>query len=150
MKGKIVLIQFPFDDLSSSKVRPAYCLTNQIGGYQHIIFALITSRIPENPLHTDIILRPENPDFMISGLRKSSTIRLDHLVTLRSSLIQRELGSLSLKTQTLIRPLHNIISRPKVFLFKESTRIKIILIASYFFREIELATIDIHFSYRTT
>jgi len=102
MKGKIVLIQFPFDDLSSSKVRPAYCLTNQIGGYQHIIFALITSRIPENPLHTDIILRPENPDFMISGLRQSSAIRLDHLVTLRSSLIQRELGSLSLKTQTLI------------------------------------------------
>ena len=43
MKGKIVLIQFPSDDLFSSKVRPAYCLTNQIGGYQHIIFALITS-----------------------------------------------------------------------------------------------------------
>ena len=102
MKGKIVLIQFPFDDLSSSKVRPAYCLTSTIGAYQHIIFALITSRIPENPLHTDIILRPENPDFIMSGLRKSSTIRLDHLVTLRSSLIQRELGLLSLKTQILI------------------------------------------------
>jgi len=102
MKGKIVLIQFPFDDLSSSKVRPAYCLTNQIGGYQHIIFALITSRIPKNTLHTDIILRPENPDFMMSGLRKSSAIRLDHLVKIRSSLVQRELGSLSLKTQTLI------------------------------------------------
>ena len=29
----------------------------------------------------------------------------------------------------LIRPLHNIISRPKVSLVKESTRIKIILIA---------------------
>jgi mRNA interferase MazF len=78
MKGKIVLIQFPFDDLSSSKVRPAYCLTNTIGAYQHIIFALITSRIPHNPLHTDIILTPENSDFIISGLRKSSTIRLDH------------------------------------------------------------------------
>ncbi|GBL11399.1 hypothetical protein MSj_02903 [Microcystis aeruginosa Sj] len=102
MKGKIVLIQFPFDDLSSSKVRHAYCLTNKIGGYQHIIFALITSRIPENPLRRDIILRSESPDFMISGLRQSSAIRLDHLVTLRSSLIQRELGSLSLKTQTLI------------------------------------------------
>jgi len=102
MKGKIVLIQFPFDDLSSSKVRPAYCLTNKIGNYQHIIFALITSRIPENPLRRDIILRSESPDFMISGLRQSSAIRLDHLVTLRSSLIQRELGSLSLKTQTLI------------------------------------------------
>ena len=38
----------------------------------------------------------------MSGLRKSSTIRLDHLVTLKSSLIQRELGSLLLKTQVLI------------------------------------------------
>ncbi len=102
MKGKIVLIQFPFDDLSSSKVRPAYCLTHKIGAYQHIILALITSRIPENCLQTDIILRPENPDFVMSGLRKSSAIRLDHLVTLRASLIQRELGSLSLSTQALI------------------------------------------------
>ncbi|TRT75559.1 MAG: hypothetical protein EWV83_12850 [Microcystis sp. M_OC_Ca_00000000_S217Cul] len=48
------------------------------------------------------------------------------------------------------RPRTNIISRPKVFLVKESTRIKIILIASYFFSEIELATIDIRFSRRTT
>ncbi len=47
------------------------------------------------------------------------------------------------------RPLHNIISKLKVFLVKESTRIKIILIASYFFSKIELATIDTHYSYRT-
>ena len=65
-------------------------------------FALITSRIPEVPLDTDIILKPEYPDFVISGLRQSSTIKLDHLVTLRRSLIQRELGSLSSETQILI------------------------------------------------
>ncbi|CCI14492.1 exported hypothetical protein [Microcystis aeruginosa PCC 9806] len=47
------------------------------------------------------------------------------------------------------RPRPNIISRPKVFLVKEYTRIKIILIASYFFSKIELATTYIHFSYRT-
>ena len=47
------------------------------------------------------------------------------------------------------RHLHNIILRPKVFLAKESTQIKMILIASYFFSEIELATIDIHPSHRT-
>ncbi len=102
MKGKVVLIQFPFDDLSSRKVRPAYCLTNKIGIYQHIIFALITSRIPEIPLETDIILRQEHPDFLNSGLRKASTLRLDHLVTLRQSLIRRELGFLTPQTQALI------------------------------------------------
>ena len=102
MKGKVVLIQFPFDDLSSSKVRPAYCLTDAIGTYHHIIFALITSRIPEAPLNTDIILQPEHLDFVNSGLRQASTLRLDHLVTLRQSLIRRELGSLTSETQASV------------------------------------------------
>ncbi len=102
MKGKIVLIQFPFDDLSSSKVRPAYCLTKAIGSYQHMIFALITSRIPSIPLTTDILLQPQHLDFSLSGLQKPSTLRLDHLITLRQSMIRRELGNLSLSTQSEI------------------------------------------------
>ena len=102
MKGKIVLIQFPFDDLSSSKVRPAYCLTDTIGRYQHIIFALITSRILDNLLHTDIIIEPSQPNFECSGLRQTSTLRLDHLVTLRQTMIKRELGYLNSETQLMI------------------------------------------------
>ncbi len=105
MKGKIVLIQFPFDDLSASKVRPAYCLTIAIGSYQHIIFALITSRIPSIPLTTDILLQPQHPDFSLSGLQKPSTLRLDHLITLRQSMIRRELGYLSPITQSEISDL---------------------------------------------
>lgn len=99
MKGKIVLIQFPFDDLSDLKVRPAYCLTNAIGNYKHVIFSLITSRIPTILLDTDLVIDLTHPEFNISGLRQPSTIRLDHLVTLRQSMIRRELGSLSLATQ---------------------------------------------------
>jgi hypothetical protein len=30
-KGKVVLVPFPFDDLSTTKVRPAVCLTEPIG-----------------------------------------------------------------------------------------------------------------------
>jgi mRNA interferase MazF len=99
MKGKIVLVQFPFDDLSDLKVRPAYCLTHAIGDYRHVIFALITSRIPNKPLDTDIVIDFTHPDFDLSGLRQPSTLRLDHLVTLRQSMIRRELGELSLATQ---------------------------------------------------
>ena len=69
MKGKVVLIQFPFDDLSSSKVRPAYCLTKAIGNYQHIIFALITSRLSGIPLTTEIMLQPQHPDFLLAGFK---------------------------------------------------------------------------------
>ncbi|KAM3103625.1 type II toxin-antitoxin system PemK/MazF family toxin [Phormidesmis sp. 146-12] len=98
MKRKIVLIEFPFDDLSNSKIRPAYCLTSSVGENRHIIFALITSRIPTQLLSTDLVLDPTNPDFATSGLRKPSTLRLNHLITLRRSMIQRQLGKLSPKT----------------------------------------------------
>jgi len=38
-KHKVVLVPFPFDDLSSSKVRPAVCLTNPIGPHRHVYTA---------------------------------------------------------------------------------------------------------------
>ncbi len=101
-KGKVVLVPFPFDDLSATKVRPALCLTNPVGKYSHIILALITSQIPTDLLETDIVLDTTHPDFSASGLHKPSTIRLDHLMTVRKSLIQRELGTLSSDTQDKI------------------------------------------------
>jgi mRNA interferase MazF len=95
MKRRIVLIEFPYDDLSASKIRPAYCLTDAIGEHRHIIFALITSKIPMVLLESDLILDRAHPDFIASGLRKESTMRLNHLMTLRRSMIQRCLGILS-------------------------------------------------------
>lgn len=101
-KGKIVLVPFPFDDLSATKVRPAVCLTNPIGPYNHIILAFITSKIRSDLLETDIVLDTTHPDFAASGLHTASTIRLDRLMTVRKSVIQRELGQLSTDTQILI------------------------------------------------
>jgi hypothetical protein len=40
-KDKAVLVAFPFDKFSTSKVRPAVCLTEPIGPYRHVIFAFI-------------------------------------------------------------------------------------------------------------
>ncbi len=74
MKYKVVLVPFPFDDLSSSKVRPAVCLTEPIGPHRHIILAFITSRIPVTPLATDIVIDSHDPDFALTGLRVSSTL----------------------------------------------------------------------------
>lgn len=101
-KGKVVLVPFPFDDLSATKVRPAVCLTNPVGSYSHVILAFITSQIPTDLLETDYLLNTSHPDFAASGLHNPSTIRLDHLMTVRSSLIQRELGTLSSDTQEQI------------------------------------------------
>lgn len=101
-KGKIVLVPFPFDDLSAIKLRPAICLTNPVGSYKHVILAFITSKIPSDLMETDIVLDTNHPDFATSGLNKPSTIRLDHLMTVSKSVIQRELGTVPSDMQDLI------------------------------------------------
>ena len=37
LKHKVVLVPFPFDDISTNKVRPAVCLTDPIGPHSHMM-----------------------------------------------------------------------------------------------------------------
>ena len=98
-KGKVVLVPFPFDDLSATKVRPAVCLTNPIGVHRHVVLAFITSQVPAPLVSSDIVLDARDPDFSATGLRVSSTLRLHRLITVATSIIQRELGELSPRMQ---------------------------------------------------
>ena len=94
-KHKVVLIPFPFDDLSSSKVRPALCLTDPIGPHRHVILTFITSRVSGSPLESDLVIDADDPDFLSTGLSVSSTLQLHRLMTVTTALIRRELGMLS-------------------------------------------------------
>jgi len=94
MRHKVVLVPFPFDDLSSAKVRPAVCLTEPIGEYKHVVLAFITSRVPEKPLSTDLVFIETDKDFPSTGLRVSSALQLHRMMTVASSIIVRELGQL--------------------------------------------------------
>ena len=102
-KYKVVLVPFPFDDLSSNKVRPAVCLTEAIGQYRHVVLAFITSRVPEELLETDILIASDDEDFEITGLRVSSALCLHRMMTARTNIIQRELGQLSDTRQGIVQ-----------------------------------------------
>jgi mRNA interferase MazF len=84
-KHKVVLVPFPFDDLSSSKVRPAVCLTEPIGSHRHVVIAFVTSRVPDKPLATDLVLDASDRDFSATGLRASSTVQLHRLITVTTA-----------------------------------------------------------------
>jgi mRNA interferase MazF len=90
MKHSIVLVPFPFDDLSAVKVRPAVCLTNKTGKYDHVVIAFITSQVPKDKSPTDIELESSDE----TGLKVKSFIRLHRLITIPAHLIQRKLGTL--------------------------------------------------------
>ncbi len=99
MKYKIVLVPFPFDDLSATKVRPAVCLTDEIKPHSHVVLAFITSRISASASATDFVIENSDADFATTGLKVSSTIRLHRLMTVTKSIVQRELGELSAAQQ---------------------------------------------------
>lgn len=103
IKNNIVLVPFPFDDFSDSKVRPALCLTSEIGKYNHVIIAFISSKIPDDLVDSDVIIRKQSQESMGTGLIVDSVIRLHKIVTIPKSIIRRKLGTINKSIDVEIR-----------------------------------------------
>lgn len=95
MRGKIVLLPFPFDDFSAMKVRPALCLSDEIGVHDHVVVAFISSKFPAHQEKYDFILRKEDKEFSATGLRVDSVLKVNRMMTVTKKLMLRELGVLS-------------------------------------------------------
>ncbi len=121
MRFKVVLIPFPFDDLSGQKVRPAVCLTDALGPRRHLVVAFITSNLPTTLEPTDILLDPGTPDFASTGLRGAVRVRLHRLVTVSTAIIQRQIGVLAPGLQGTVRSSRGG-NRPMPAPFQEWTR----------------------------
>jgi mRNA interferase MazF len=88
VKGDIVVLPFPYSDLSSSKKRPAMVLADLKGG--DIILCQITSQFVKD--NYAIALTDE--DFMHGSLNKPSNIRPNRLFTAEKSIIIRTIGTI--------------------------------------------------------
>jgi mRNA interferase MazF len=99
IKNSIVLVPFPFDDFTELKVRPAICLTSEIGKYQHIIIAFITSKIPDDLIESDLVINKNSINSIGTGLAVDSVIRLHKIVTIPKNLIKRRLGTINQNVQ---------------------------------------------------
>lgn len=92
MKGKIVLVHFPFTDLSATKLRPALVLHESDND---VVVAFISSRVPPEGSGPELIIAEDHPDFMMTGLKVPSVIRFDKVATLSKDLAQGEIGRIS-------------------------------------------------------
>ena len=76
-RGTIVLIRYPFTDLSASKLRPALVLTPDplLRKIDEAIFLFISSVKPAVVLPTDYILATDHPSFPTTGLKQTSIFK---------------------------------------------------------------------------
>ena len=85
--GAIVLVPFPFTDLTSAKVRPALVLSRKESEHGDLILCFITSQNMSDVLHT--IALPADKD---TCLKVQSLARLDKIATLDQRVILGEIG----------------------------------------------------------
>lgn len=85
--GAIVLVPFPFTDLSATKIRPALVVSKLNRSSRDVVVCFITSRIDQDTSHA-ITLQPSAK----SGIKVPSLVRFDKIATLDRGIIIGELG----------------------------------------------------------
>ena len=93
MHGDIVLVEFPFTDLSQAKLRPAVVLAVNLA-IDEITLCFISSQHVDRVSTTEFALLDSDPDFPQTGLRTASKVRVTRITTLSRQRIVKRLGSL--------------------------------------------------------
>ena len=94
VKGEIVLIPFPFTDLSDSKLRPALILIEDTLDIT-VCFITTNTSLPEP---TDVLVTPNSNN----NLKKVSLIKTSKIATLDKSLAKGLLGKLTANELALV------------------------------------------------
>lgn len=89
--GDVVLVRFPFTDLTTAKLRPAVVLAAH---GDDLTIVGIFSGSPQPPRETWIPLNSQDPAFAQTGLKTSSVIKAERIAVIEQSVVVRKLGSL--------------------------------------------------------
>lgn len=90
VKGDVVVLPFPFSDLSASKRRPALVIAT-LNTHNDVILCMITSKSTYDTSAVTIT----GADFVHGGLSHDSNVRPNRLFTADATLIQRIAGHLA-------------------------------------------------------
>jgi len=88
VKGDVVVVPFPFSDLSQAKHRPALVLTNLEGD------DLILCQITSQQVRDQYAIKLDHEDFEAAGLSQRSNIRPNRIFTADSHIVLYRVGHL--------------------------------------------------------
>jgi len=96
-QGDIVLVPFPFTDLSAQKKRPAVVISPNWfnNNYEDVILSAMTSLIPENTIEEEkIIVHISFNDISMGSIPEISIIKLTKIFTCSKDLIIKNVATI--------------------------------------------------------
>jgi len=92
--GQIVLFKFPRTDFVEGKLRPALLLAELPNQYGDWLICMISSQTRHQVMGFDEILQPDDADFVRSGLKTPSLIRVGRLAVVSGEILLGAIGEI--------------------------------------------------------
>src|SRR3989338_8723321 len=92
-QGEIIVVPFPFSDLSSIKQRPVLVLSKD--NYNNNSDDIITCGITSNLKDTLYSILIDNNNLEKGSLPKQSRIKIDKLFTIEKNIVKKKIGKLN-------------------------------------------------------
>lgn len=93
--GQIVLFEFPQADLQAGKLRPALMLRELPGTYEDWLICMISSQLRKAVPGFDEVIEVGDHDFVLSGLKTTSVIRLSRIAVIEGAMLAGSIGEIS-------------------------------------------------------
>ena len=91
-EGQIVLFKFQQTDQKEGKLRPALVLREVPGEFDDWLICMISSHLHQRIPELDELITPESSDFVQSGLKLPSVIRVSRLAVVSKGILLGRLG----------------------------------------------------------
>jgi len=93
-EGQVVLFKFPYSNLTEGKLRPALVIRRLPGNYDDWLICMISSQAHQQLSNINELIKPDDVDFIQSGLKTASVIRLFRLAVVEGSFLIGKIGQI--------------------------------------------------------
>jgi mRNA interferase MazF len=91
---QVVLFRFPQTNQATGKLRPALVIRKVPGPHDDWLICMITSQLSQEVADFDEIISEKNDDFISSGLKQTSLIRIARIAVVHQNILLGAIGEI--------------------------------------------------------
>jgi len=92
--GQVVLFRFPQTNQTTGKLRPALVIRKVPGPHNDWLICMISSQLSQEVPDFDEIISEKDHDFILSGLKQNSLIRIGRLAVVDQKILLGAIGEI--------------------------------------------------------